>query len=335
MAMTTQTHKLPGCLLDVQWMHHVQSKLEQQKSAYVFFWLACGPFFFWFLFPARTCVSCWRSGRWNPGVDGCCALKVAPRLEEFDGSRSVAALLEEAALEESIPREVLREKFRNYDIILYIHMIIIYCEHMFFWGCCSCCGVILCSSCHTTWPLEGLWHNRRCSWRWAWSLDVWKERVPGRAIPNEHFWRLITFSCRTLPSYGDIQWDIVIVIFIYAYIFICIYVDRYTHTDTYFLVLQVYGLYFGALSLNTSPWNLPCLGRLNRLELMDPSADALVVGDANLTFSILLAKHREATGCEEMSKVQTLWIYKFSKQQMDVSKNRGTPKWMVYKGKPY
>ena len=68
---------------------------------------------------------------------------------------------------------------------------------------------------------------------------------------------------------------------------------------------------------------------------MDPSADALVVGDANLTFSILLAKHREATGCEEMSKVQTLWIYKFSKQQMDVSKNRGTPKWMVYKGKPY
>ena len=132
MAMTTQTHKLPGCLLDVQWMHHVQSKLEQQKSAYVFFWLACGPFLFWFLFPARTCVSCWRSGWWNPGVDGCCALKVAPRLEEFDGSRSVAALLEEAALEESIPREVLREKFRNYDIILYIHMIIIYCEHMFF-----------------------------------------------------------------------------------------------------------------------------------------------------------------------------------------------------------
>jgi len=37
-------------------------------------------------------------------------------------------------------------------------------------------------------------------------------------------------------------------------------------------------------------------GRLNRLELIDPSADALVVGDANLTFSILLAKHREALG---------------------------------------
>jgi hypothetical protein len=30
------------------------------------------------------------------------------------------------------------------------------------------------------------------------------------------------------------------------------------------------------------------------LELIDPNADALVVGDANLTFSILLARHREA-----------------------------------------
>eukprot|EP00928_Gymnodinium_smaydae_P044576 TRINITY_DN2971_c0_g1_i1.p1 TRINITY_DN2971_c0_g1~~TRINITY_DN2971_c0_g1_i1.p1 ORF type:complete len:695 (+),score=126.77 TRINITY_DN2971_c0_g1_i1:72-2087(+) len=36
------------------------------------------------------------------------------------------------------------------------------------------------------------------------------------------------------------------------------------------------------------------LGRSNRLELMDPFADALVVGDANLTFSLQLAAHRKA-----------------------------------------
>uniref|UniRef100_A0A7S0A692 25S rRNA (uridine-N(3))-methyltransferase BMT5-like domain-containing protein n=1 Tax=Pyrodinium bahamense TaxID=73915 RepID=A0A7S0A692_9DINO len=38
------------------------------------------------------------------------------------------------------------------------------------------------------------------------------------------------------------------------------------------------------------------LGRFNRLELIDPIADALVVGDANLTFSLLLAEHREDLG---------------------------------------
>lgn len=38
------------------------------------------------------------------------------------------------------------------------------------------------------------------------------------------------------------------------------------------------------------------LGRLNRLELIDPVADALVAGDANLTFSLLLAEHRESLG---------------------------------------
>lgn len=43
------------------------------------------------------------------------------------------------------------------------------------------------------------------------------------------------------------------------------------------------------------PGVLTC-GRFNRLELIDPSTDALVVGDANLTFSILLARHREALG---------------------------------------
>lgn len=56
--------------------------------------------------------------------------------------------------------------------------------------------------------------------------------------------------------------------------------------------------------------------RLNRLELIDPSADALVVGDANLTFSILLAKHREATGCEEMSKGPNFVIFKIFKTKM-------------------
>ncbi|CAE8684194.1 unnamed protein product, partial [Polarella glacialis] len=38
------------------------------------------------------------------------------------------------------------------------------------------------------------------------------------------------------------------------------------------------------------------IGRFNRLELIDPNADALIIGDANLTFAILLAKHREGLG---------------------------------------
>lgn len=38
------------------------------------------------------------------------------------------------------------------------------------------------------------------------------------------------------------------------------------------------------------------MSRLNRLELIDPVADALVVGDANLTFSLVLAAHREGLG---------------------------------------
>jgi len=43
------------------------------------------------------------------------------------------------------------------------------------------------------------------------------------------------------------------------------------------------------------PGPLTC-SRFNRLELINPVDDALVVGDANLTFSQLLAKHREALG---------------------------------------
>lgn len=38
------------------------------------------------------------------------------------------------------------------------------------------------------------------------------------------------------------------------------------------------------------------LGRFSRLELIDPLADAAVFGDANLTFSMKLAKHRKALG---------------------------------------
>ncbi|CAJ1455694.1 unnamed protein product [Effrenium voratum] len=41
---------------------------------------------------------------------------------------------------------------------------------------------------------------------------------------------------------------------------------------------------------------LLCVSRFNRLELIDSVADALVVGDANLTFSALLADHREGLG---------------------------------------
>eukprot|EP00913_Durusdinium_trenchii_P019597 g18422.t1 len=69
----------------------------------------------------------------------------------------------------------------------------------------------------------------------------------------------------------------------------------------------------GALSVATGMWmmlrwlmrdhTIPVNGglftvsRFNRLELIDSVADALVVGDANLTFSALLANHRE--GSEE------------------------------------
>lgn len=74
----------------------------------------CFPFFLFFFL--RGLAFRVEGAGGGTGVDTV-LLKVAPRLEEFDGSRSVAALLEEAALEESIPREVLREKFRNYDII--------------------------------------------------------------------------------------------------------------------------------------------------------------------------------------------------------------------------
>merc|ERR1740121_1385153 len=40
----------------------------------------------------------------------------------------------------------------------------------------------------------------------------------------------------------------------------------------------------------------PTLGRPHRLELIDPFADALVLGDANLSFSRLLARHRRGLG---------------------------------------
>merc|ERR1719201_1963187 len=38
------------------------------------------------------------------------------------------------------------------------------------------------------------------------------------------------------------------------------------------------------------------MGRFNRLELIDPMADCAVFGDANLTFSLLLARHRKELG---------------------------------------
>jgi len=38
------------------------------------------------------------------------------------------------------------------------------------------------------------------------------------------------------------------------------------------------------------------IGRFNRLELIDPLADSAVFGDANLTFSVNLAKHRKDLG---------------------------------------
>merc|ERR1719210_1715693 len=41
---------------------------------------------------------------------------------------------------------------------------------------------------------------------------------------------------------------------------------------------------------------LKTMARFNRLELIDPLADCAVFGDANLTFSLKLAKHRKALG---------------------------------------
>lgn len=41
---------------------------------------------------------------------------------------------------------------------------------------------------------------------------------------------------------------------------------------------------------------VPAMGRFSRLELIDPLADCAVFGDANLTFSMRLAKHRKSLG---------------------------------------
>jgi hypothetical protein len=54
------------------------------------------------------------------------------------------------------------------------------------------------------------------------------------------------------------------------------------------------------------------VGRFNRLELIDPEADALVVGDANMSFSVNLVHHRKAlhhtgqTVCTTFEKLPTL-----------------------------
>ena len=62
------SHKLTNCLDVCCWMYHVQGKLEQQKSSSPFSDWLLAPFFFGFFCSARTCVSCWRSGR-GTGVD--------------------------------------------------------------------------------------------------------------------------------------------------------------------------------------------------------------------------------------------------------------------------
>lgn len=51
-------------------------------------------------------------------------------------------------------------------------------------------------------------------------------------------------------------------------------------------------------TLNAAPQapGLKAIGRFNRLELIDPLADCAVFGDANLTFSMNLAKHRKFLG---------------------------------------
>jgi len=51
-------------------------------------------------------------------------------------------------------------------------------------------------------------------------------------------------------------------------------------------------------SINTVPEGpgVTCMGRFARLELIDPLADCAVFGDANLTFSLRLARHRKALG---------------------------------------
>mmetsp|Transcript_51775 Transcript_51775/g.116560 ORF Transcript_51775/g.116560 Transcript_51775/m.116560 type:complete len:509 (-) Transcript_51775:95-1621(-) len=52
----------------------------------------------------------------------------------------------------------------------------------------------------------------------------------------------------------------------------------------------------GATSACPNSSGVKCMGRFNRLELIDPLADAAVFGDANLTFSLQLARHRKDLG---------------------------------------
>ena len=144
------------------------------------------------------------------------------------------------------------------------------------------------------------------------SLESW--RVEGAGAWEGHTqWALLAADHFLLPYVGFIWWysmrycDSDIYLRIYIYMYICRQIYTYRHffscSTTKYMVFI---------------FNLPCLGRLNRLELMDPSADALVVGDANLTFSILLAKHREATGCVRNVKRSKLFVNfsTFSKQKM-------------------
>merc|ERR1719498_2333627 len=52
----------------------------------------------------------------------------------------------------------------------------------------------------------------------------------------------------------------------------------------------------GTISAAPQVSGLKAMSRFNRLELIDPLADCAVFGDANLTFSMNLAKHRKYLG---------------------------------------
>lgn len=162
------------------------------------------------------------------------------------------------------------------------------------------------------------------------SLESWRVEGAGawEGHTNQHFWRLITFSCRTLPSDGDIQWDIVIVIFIYAYIYntyICRQICTYRHLFSC-STTNIYGLYFlSTFRCNIFIFNLPFLGwqvesfRVDRPQRWCPRG-----GRCKSHLLHPLGKAPRGHGLWQNvneSKVKTLWIFQlFQNKNVDVKK---------------
>merc|ERR1712218_360445 len=80
----------------------------------------------------------------------------------------------------------------------------------------------------------------------------------------------------------------------------------------------------GDVSLARQP-GLFVLGRLQCLELLDPLGDALVLGDANLSFALQLAEHRESlshTGRIVATTFETLETLQERSPEIDATVSR-------------